>query len=131
MTIQQLEYVVAIATYRSFVIAAEKCFVTQPTLSMQMQKLEDEIGAKIFDRNKHPIAVTELGQMIVDQARIAISEMERVNEIIQTEQKLLSGKFRFAAIPTVAPNILPGLLDNYSKKYPSLKLQVKEMETNI
>ncbi len=130
MTIQQLEYVVAIATYRSFVIAAEKCFVTQPTLSMQMQKLEDEIGAKIFDRNKHPIAVTELGQMIVDQARIAISEMERVNEIIQTEQKLLSGKFRFAAIPTVAPNILPGLLDNYSKKYPSLKLQVKEMETN-
>ncbi len=130
MTITQLEYVVAVATYKSFVAAAEKCFVTQPTLSMQIQKLEDELGVKIFDRNKHPIAVSEMGDMIVKQARIALAECERIFEIIVGQQNMLSGTFRFAAIPTVAPNILPGLLENYSKNFPNIKLQVKEMETN-
>lgn len=130
MTITQLEYVVAVATYKSFVAAAEKCFVTQPTLSMQIQKLEDELGVRIFDRNKHPIAVTDIGQMVVDQGRIALAECERIHEIIQVQQKILTGSFRFAAIPTVAPNILPGLLENYSKNFPNVKLQVREMETN-
>lgn len=130
MTITQIEYVVAVATYKSFVAAAEKCFVTQPTLSMQIQKLEDELGVKIFDRNKHPIAITEMGAMIVAQGRIVLAECERVHELIQTQQKVLSGSFKFAAIPTVAPNILPGLLENYSKKFPSMKLQVTEMETH-
>jgi LysR family transcriptional regulator, hydrogen peroxide-inducible genes activator len=130
MTITQLEYVVAVATYKSFVAAAEKCFVTQPTLSMQIQKLEDELGVKVFDRNKHPIAVSEMGEMIVAQARIALAECERINEVIQAQQKTLSGKFKFAAIPTVAPNILPSLLENYTKNFPGVKLQVTEMETN-
>ena len=130
MTITQLEYVVAVATYKSFVSAAEKCFVTQPTLSMQIQKLEDELGVKIFDRNKHPIAVTDMGSMIVEQARIALSECERIHEVIQAQQKILSGTFKFAVIPTVAPNILPGLLEHYAKNFPAMKLQVKEMETN-
>ncbi len=130
MTITQIEYVVAVATYKSFVAAAEKCFVTQPTLSMQIQKLEDELGVRIFDRNKHPIAITEMGELIVAQGRVALAECERINEIIQTQQKAISGVFRFAAIPTVAPNILPGLLENYSKKYPSIKLHASEMETN-
>ncbi len=130
MTITQLEYVVAVATYKSFVAAAEKCFVTQPTLSMQIQKLEDELGVKIFDRNKHPIAVTDMGNMVVDQARVVLAECERVHEIIQGQQKTLSGIFKIAAIPTVAPNILPGLLENYAKNYPNVKLQAKEMETN-
>jgi LysR family hydrogen peroxide-inducible transcriptional activator len=130
MTITQLEYVVAVATYKSFVAAAEKCFVTQPTLSMQIQKLEEELGIKIFDRNKHPIAVSEMGVMIVEQARIALAECERIHELINGQQKILSGAFKFAAIPTVAPNILPGLLDSYSKHYPDMRLNVKEMETN-
>jgi LysR family hydrogen peroxide-inducible transcriptional activator len=130
MTITQLEYVVAVATYRSFVLAAEKCFVTQPTLSMQIQKLEDEMGVKVFDRNKHPIEITSVGAMIIAQARIALAECERIHEMIQVQQGLLSGTFKFAAIPTVAPNILPSLLENYSKKYPDMKLQVSEMETN-
>lgn len=130
MTITQLEYIVAVATYKSFVAAAEKCFVTQPTLSMQIQKLEDELGIRVFDRNKHPVAPTEMGEMVIAQARVALAEVERVNEIIQEQQKKLYGTFKFAAIPTVAPNILPALLDNYSKKYPTLKLQVREMETD-
>jgi len=130
MTITQLEYVVAVATYKSFVSAAEKCFVTQPTLSMQIQKLEDEMGVKIFDRNKHPIAVTDIGEIIVEQSRVALAECERIHELIQVQQKILSGTFKIAAIPTVAPNILPGLLENYSKSFPTMKLNVKEMETN-
>ncbi len=130
MTITQLEYVVAVATYKSFVAAAEKCFVTQPTLSMQIQKLEDELGVRIFDRNKHPIAITDMGSIIVNQSQVALAECERIHELIQGQQKKLSGIFKFAAIPTVAPNILPGLLENYSKTYPDMKLQVKEMETN-
>src|ERR1700744_6178050 len=130
MTITQLEYVVAVATYKSFVAAAEKCFVTQPTLSMQIQKLEDELGVKIFDRNKHPIGITDMGDMIVKQAQVVLAECERVHEVIQGQQKILSGTFKFAAISTVAPNILPGLLENYARNFPQMKLQVKEMETD-
>jgi LysR family hydrogen peroxide-inducible transcriptional activator len=130
MTITQLEYVVAVATYKSFVAAAEKCFVTQPTLSMQIQKLEDELGVKLFDRNKHPIAVTAMGEAIVDQARIALAESEKILDLIQNQQNKLAGPFKLAIIPTVAPYIIPGLLKNYVVNFPSVKLQVKEMETN-
>lgn len=130
MTITQLEYVVAVATYKSFVAAAEKCFVTQPTLSMQIQKLEDELGIKLFDRNKHPIAITAMGQAIVDQARTVLAECEKIYELIQSQQNKLAGTFKFAIIPTVAPYILPGLLENFVAQYPDVKLQVTEMETD-
>ena len=130
MTITQLEYVVAVATYKSFVAAAEKCFVTQPTLSMQIQKLEEELGVKLFDRNKHPIAITAMGEAIVAQARIALAECEKIHEIIQDQQKIISGTFKLAVIPTVAPYIIPGLLEKYVANYPDVKLQVKELETH-
>jgi LysR family hydrogen peroxide-inducible transcriptional activator len=130
MTITQLEYVVAVATYKSFVAAAEKCFVTQPTLSMQIQKLEEELGIRLFDRNKHPIAITAMGVAIVAQARVVLSECEKIHELIQSQQNNLAGNFRFAIIPTVAPYILPKLLESYVTSYPEVKLQVKEMETN-
>lgn len=130
MTITQLEYVVAVATYKSFVAAAEKCFVTQPTLSMQIQKLEDELGIKLFDRNKHPIAITAMGEAIVDQARIILSDCEKVYELIQSQQTTISGTFKLAVIPTIAPYLLPGLLESYNKNFPDVKLMVKEMETD-
>lgn len=130
MTITQLEYVVAVATYKSFVAAAEKCFVTQPTLSMQIQKIEDEFGIRIFDRNKHPIAITEMGEMLVAQAKVIISECERINEMVQNQQHKLAGVFRFAAIPTIAPYILPSLLQNFAIAFPDISLQVTEMETD-
>lgn len=130
MTITQLEYVVAVATYKSFVSAAEKCFVTQPTLSMQIQKLEEELGIKLFDRNKHPIAITALGEAIVAQARIALAECEKIHDLIQSQQNNLEGSFKFAVIPTISPYILPTLLQNYSASYPDVKLEVKELETN-
>ncbi len=130
MTITQLEYVVAVATHKSFVAAAEKCFVTQPTLSMQIQKLEDELGVKLFDRNKHPIAVTEIGEKIVTQARIALAESEKIGEIIQGYQHTVEGQFRFAVIPTIAPYIIPSLLDSYVSHYPDVQLYIQEMETD-
>jgi LysR family hydrogen peroxide-inducible transcriptional activator len=130
MTITQLEYVVAVATYKSFVAAAEKCFVTQPTLSMQIQKLEEELGIKLFDRNKHPIAITAIGEAIVAQARIGLSEVDKIHELIQSQQNNMMGTFRIAVIPTVAPYILPGLLEGYSQTFPDVKLQVKELETD-
>lgn len=130
MTITQLEYVVAVATYKSFVAAAEKCFVTQPTLSMQIQKLEEELGIKLFDRNKHPIAITTMGQAIVDQAKIVISECEKINELVNSQQNKLSGAFKLAVIPTIAPFVIPSLLETYPSKHPDIKLRVKEMETH-
>lgn len=130
MTITQLEYVVAVATYKSFVAAAEKCFVTQPTLSMQIQKLEEELGVKLFDRNKHPIAITAMGEAIVEQARTVLAECDKVHELIQNQQNNVSGTFKLAVIPTVAPYILPSLLEHYSVTFPDVKLQVKEMETD-
>jgi len=130
MTLTQLEYVVAVATYKSFVASADKCFVTQPTLSMQIQKLEDELGVKIFDRNKHPIVITDIGELIVEQAKVLLSNSEKMQELIQVERKKLTGEFKLAVIPTIAPNILPGLLENYNKIYPNVKLRVTEMETS-
>jgi LysR family hydrogen peroxide-inducible transcriptional activator len=130
MTITQLEYVVAVATYKSFVAAAEKCFVTQPTLSMQIQKLEEELNIRLFDRTKHPIAITEMGAGIVDQAKVILSECNKITELVQIQNNILSGTFRFAVIPTVAPYILPQLLEQYPKTYPDVRLIASEMETN-
>lgn len=130
MTITQLEYVVAVATYKSFVAAADKCFVTQPTLSMQIQKLEDELGIKLFDRNKHPIAITAMGETLVKQAKVILAECEKINELIQLEQNKVTGTFKLAVIPTIAPYLLPGLLDSYQKTYPDVTLIVKELETD-
>ena len=129
MTITQLEYVVAVATYRSFIGAADKCFVTQPTLSMQIQKLEDELGILLFDRSKHPIAITEIGEPIIEQAKAVLAAVEQVNELIQTRQNALSGTFRLGVIPTIAPYILPSLLSAYATAYPEMTIKAQEMET--
>src|ERR1700749_2087569 len=129
MTLVQLEYIVAVDTYRSFVIAAEKCFVTQPTLSMQVQKLEDTLGVKLFDRSKQPVTPTEIGIEIIAQARILLTESEKIKEIISDRQKELSGELRVAIIPTVSPYILPKILNGFIHKYPLVKLIVWEQTT--
>jgi LysR family hydrogen peroxide-inducible transcriptional activator len=129
MTITQLEYIVAVDTYRSFVVAAEKCFVTQPTLSMQVQKLEDTLGVKIFDRSKQPVSPTEIGVEIIDQARILLAESEKIREIITDRQKELSGELKVGIIPTVSPYILPKIISGFIQKYPQVKLIVWEQTT--
>jgi len=129
MTIVQLEYIVAVDTYRSFVAAAEKCFVTQPTLSMQVQKLEDTLGVKLFDRSKQPVTPTEIGIDIITQARILLAESEKIKEIITDRKKELSGELRVGIIPTVSPYILPKILHGFVEKYPQVKLIVWEQTT--
>lgn len=129
MTIVQLEYVVAVDAYRSFVAAAEKCFVTQPTLSMQIQKLEDTLGVKLFDRSKQPVTPTEIGIDIIAQARILLSESEKIKEIITDRQKELSGELKVGIIPTISPYILPKILKGFVSKYPQVKLIVWEQTT--
>ncbi len=130
MTITQLEYVVAVATYKSFVAAAEKCFVTQPTLSMQIHKLEEELNVKLFDRNKHPINTTEIGEELVQQAKVILAESAKIQEIIQNRTGQIIGNFRVGVIPTLAPYIIPQLLENHASNHPNLKLIVSEAQTN-
>src|ERR1700712_5766797 len=103
MTITQLEYIVAVETYRSFVVAAEKCFITQPTLSMQIQKLEDELGIKIFDRSKQPVVPTEPGVDIIFQARKILGERNIILEIVHAKKGLMMGELKVGIIPTLAP----------------------------
>src|SRR5215469_14701214 len=100
MTLVQLEYIVAVDTYRSFVLAAEKCFVTQPTLSMQVQKLEDTLGVKLFDRSKQPVVPTEIGVEVIEQARVVLGESEKIKEIIDDRKRELSGQLKVGIIPT-------------------------------
>jgi len=129
MTITQLEYIVAVDTYKSFVLAAEKCFVTQPTLSMQVQKLEDMLGVKIFDRTHQPIVATEVGIEIIAQARVMLAESYKIKEIVTDRQKELSGELKIGIIPTIAPYLLPKIIARFVEKYPQVKLVVWEQNT--
>lgn len=129
MTLVQLEYIVAVDTYRSFVAAAEKCFVTQPTLSMQIQKLEEALGVKIFDRSRQPVIPTEVGLKIIEQARVVLTESKKINEILQEKKGELEGELKVGVIPTVAPYLLPDVITAFLKKYPKVKLQIWEYTT--
>lgn len=129
MTLVQLEYIIAVDTYRSFVAAAEHCFVTQPTLSMQIQKLEESIGAKLFDRSRQPVVPTEIGEKIIRQARVILNESKKIAELLQEEKGELSGELKVGVIPTVAPYLLPDVLTTFLKKYPKLQLQIWEYTT--
>ena len=131
MTLTQLEYIVAIDTYRSFVGAAEKCFVTQPTLSMQVQKLEETLGVKLFDRSKQPVIPTEIGIEIIAQARVLLAESEKIKEIISDQHRELSGELKIGIIPTVAPYILPKVIHCFTEKFPQVKLVVWELTTEL
>lgn len=129
MTITQLQYVLAVAEYKNFTLAAQKCFVTQPTLSMQIQKLEEQLDVQIFDRTKKPIQLTEIGQKIVNQAKNIVNESERIQDIIDQQKGEFGGEFRIAIIPTVMPTLLPMFLNNFIKKYPKINLVIEELNT--
>ncbi len=129
MTITQLQYVLAVAEYRNFTLAAEKCFVTQPTLSMQIQKVEEELGILIFDRSKKPIQLTDIGQKIVSQAKNIVNESDRIKDIVDQQKGFIGGEFRLGIIPTVMPTLLPMFLNNFIKKYPKVKLLIEELNT--
>lgn len=129
MTITQLQYVLAVAEHKNFTLAAEKCFVTQPTLSMQIQKVEEELSIQIFDRTKKPIQLTEIGQKIVNQAKNIVNEADRIQDIVHQQKGFIGGEFRLGIIPTIMPTLLPMFLNNFIKKYPKVKLIIEELNT--
>ena len=129
MTITQLKYTLAIAEHKNFTKAAESCFVTQPTLSTQIQKLEDELHVIIFDRGKKPIELTDVGRKIVFQARNIVNEAERIQDIVDQQKGFIGGEFRLGIIPTIMPTLLPMFLKNFIKKYPKVKLKIEELTT--
>lgn len=129
MTLIQLEYIVAVDTYKSFVAAAEKCFVTQPTLSIQIQKLEEALGVKIFDRSRQPIVATEIGGRIIRQARVILMESMQISEIIQAEKGEISGELRLGVIPTIAPYLMPAVISAFLERYPQVTLRIWEHTT--
>lgn len=129
MTITQLHYVLAIAEHKNFTKAAEKCFVTQPTLSTQIQKLEDELDIQIFDRSKKPIELTDVGRKIVQQAKNIVDESDRIQDIVDQQKGFIGGEFRIGIIPTIMPTLLPMFLKNFIKKYPKVKLKIEELTT--
>ncbi len=130
MTITQLHYVLAVAEYKNFTLAAEKCFVTQPTLSMQIQKIEEELSVLIFDRSKKPIQLTAIGEKIVNQAKNIVNEAGKIKDIVEYQKGFIGGEFRLGIIPTIMPTLLPMFLTNFIKKYPKVKLIIEELNTD-
>lgn len=130
MTITQLQYVLAVAEHKNFTLAADKCFVTQPTLSMQIQKIEEELNILIFDRSKKPIQLTAIGQKIVEQAKNIVNEAGKIKDIVEYQKGFIGGEFRIGIIPTIMPTLLPMFLNNFIKKYPKIKLIIEELNTN-
>lgn len=129
MTLQQLEYILAVDKHRHFTKAADECCVTQPTLSAMIQKLEDELEVKIFDRNRQPICPTAVGALIIQQAREVLVQVDKVKNIIEEEKHEVGGKFRLGILPTIAPYLLPRFFEQMVKKYPKLDVTVTEMKT--
>ncbi|WP_162419304.1 hydrogen peroxide-inducible genes activator [Cyclobacterium roseum] len=129
MTIQQLEYILAVDKCRHFGHAAEACFVTQPTLSAQVSKLEKELGVILFDRSKMPVIPTEIGERIIAQAKKVVSESKGIFELVSQMKGDVSGLIKMGVIPTIAPYLLPLFIQNFIQKYPRVQLQVQEMVT--
>lgn len=127
ITLTQLEYVVAVDECRHFAAAAERCFVTQPTLSMQIKKLEDELGVIIFDRSRQPVVPTDIGVRLIEQARLVLSSTSRFKEIISENKEEVEGSLKIGIIPTLAPYLLPMFIGDYIRKYPAVKVEVEEL----
>jgi LysR family hydrogen peroxide-inducible transcriptional activator len=129
MTLTQLSYLVAVDNHRHFARAAESCFVTQPTLSMQIQKLEEELGVLLFDRSKHPVKPTTIGEKLISQGRTILHEAERMQQILQESKNVLEGPFKLGVIPTVTPSLVPRFLSKFNAKFPKIQLQIIELTT--
>jgi LysR family hydrogen peroxide-inducible transcriptional activator len=129
ITLTQLSYIAAVFQTRNFGSAAKACFISQPTLSMQIHKLEEDLGIILFDRSKKPVEPTAIGRKIVEQAQTVLQEAFRIEEIIKAEQGEISGEFKLGIIPTLAPYLLPLFLEKFTIKYPGVSLIVEELQT--
>ncbi|WNJ16845.1 LysR substrate-binding domain-containing protein [Pontibacter sp. G13] len=130
MTLTQFSYVVALDTYQNFADAARHCHVTQPTLSTQIKKLEEELGVLLFDRSKKPVIATSIGQRIVRQAKRVLEEAQRIPEMIQVESGLFSGDLNVGIIPTLSPYLLPLFVTRFMEQFPHVNLIIHELMTH-
>jgi LysR family transcriptional regulator, hydrogen peroxide-inducible genes activator len=128
MNLQQLEYIVALDIHRNHAKAANFCNVTQPTLSMMVKKLEDELGVKIFDKAQ-PLKPTQSGEVIISRARVILQEIKNLREFIRDEKDSIEGEFRLGVIPTLAPYLLPKFLNEFLEKHPGTSFTVMELQT--
>jgi len=129
MTLQQLEYIVAIENYGYFVEAAEACGVTQSTMSLMVKKLEEELDVRIFNRDTHPVTVTEIGRKVIDEAREVVYHSKQLVELTRSEKELSSGDLNIAMTTTVAPVLMAGMFKFMRLRYPALRLRTEEMIT--
>ena len=130
MTFIQLEYIVALDGLRHFTMAADHCHVTQPTLSMQIQKLEEELGITIFDRSKQPVVPTATGAEIIAQARHILAQRDALRELIEYKKGTLTGELRIGIIPTLAPYLLPLFIQQFAQQHAKVKLVISEITTD-
>jgi LysR family hydrogen peroxide-inducible transcriptional activator len=130
MTLTQLSYIVAVDKHKNFGAAAISCHVTQPTLSMQIQKLEEQIGLILFDRSEQPIKTTKIGEILVKQARAILRESAKFNELVLEDKDETRGEIRIGVIPTLAPYLIPLFLKNFMNRNPNLKVIIEELQTS-
>lgn len=129
MTLTQLSYIVAVAKHRHFGAAAESCFVTQPTLSMQVQKLEEELGIEIFDRSHQPISTTPLGAALVEQAQVVLAEADKMKALSAEEVDVIADVIKIAVIPTLSPTLAPKIVDWFARHHPKTEISLEELQT--
>jgi LysR family transcriptional regulator, hydrogen peroxide-inducible genes activator len=130
MTLTQLTYIVAVDKFKNFGLAAESCKITQPTLSMQIQKLEEQLGIIFFDRSQQPIKTTKIGETLITQARVILNESQRFQEIINDDKGVAKGEIEVGVIPTLAPYLLPLFIRKFSEKHPHLQIKIHELQTH-
>ena len=129
MTLQQLQYIVALDNHRHFVKAAESCHVAQPTLTLQVKKLEDQIGVALFDRSSKPLQPTTLGALLLVKARQILREIQQLKELVNEKLSQTEGTFKVGVIPTLAPYLLPKFLGKFSADLPNTRLEILEMQS--
>lgn len=130
MTLTQLSYIVAVDKFKNFGVAAESCKITQPTLSMQIHKLEEQLGVLFFDRSQQPIKTTKIGEALIKQARVILNEAQRFQDIIHDDKGVAKGEIEIGVIPTLAPYLLPLFIRKFSEKHPLLQIKIHELQTH-
>lgn len=130
MTLTQLGYIVAVDKFKNFGQAAQSCRVTQPTLSMQIQKLEEELGLIFFDRSEQPIKTTKVGYILIHQAKIILREAHKFDELVLEEKDETRGEIRIGVIPTLAPYLIPLFIKDFIKQNDNLKIVIEELQTS-
>ncbi|HKK89037.1 MAG TPA: hydrogen peroxide-inducible genes activator [Saprospiraceae bacterium] len=128
-SIAQLRYLIALDRHRNYVRAAESCYVTQPTMSMQIKKLENELGVVLFDRSKKPLMPTAIGEKTISKARAVLAEVAGIEDMISEYRDRIAGELKLGVIPSVSPYLIPRFLGTFADKFPEVKLEIRELLT--